>query len=42
MEDRLDMMEYKKLIKEDSVIASGIIEGAARYVVGERVWIVAE
>lgn len=36
MDDRLPMMEYKKLIDEDLVIASGIVEGAARYVVGER------
>jgi hypothetical protein len=30
------MMAYKDLIDEDMVIASGIVEGAARYVVGER------
>jgi hypothetical protein len=36
MNDRLPMMEYKKLIDEDLVIASGIVEGAARYVIGER------
>ena len=36
MEPRLDMMNYQKLIEEDLVIASGIVEGAARYVVGER------
>ena len=36
METRLDMMEYKKYLDEDLPIASGIIEGAARYVVGER------
>jgi hypothetical protein len=36
MEPRLHMMEYKKFIEEDLVIASGIVEGAARYVVGER------
>ena len=36
MDDRLPMMEYKKLIDEDLVIASGIVEGAARYVIGER------
>jgi hypothetical protein len=36
MEERLSMMEYKKLIEEDLVIASGIVEGAARYVIGER------
>ncbi len=36
MEDRLPMMEYKKLIDEDLVISSGVIEGAARHVVGDR------
>ena len=36
MEKRPSMMHYKKLIEEDLVIASGIVEGAARYVVGER------
>ncbi|MCP4341089.1 MAG: hypothetical protein GY799_19920 [Desulfobulbaceae bacterium] len=36
MDPRLAMMQYKKLIEEDLVIASGIVEGAARYVVGER------
>ena len=36
MSVRLSMMEYKKLIEEGLVIASGIIEGAARYVIGER------
>jgi hypothetical protein len=36
MEPRLDMMNYLKLIEQDLVIASGIVEGAARYVVGER------
>src|ERR671915_2291394 len=30
------IIEYKDLIDEDMVIASGIVEGAARYVVGER------
>ena len=30
------MMQYKKLIEEDLVVASGIVEGAARSVVGER------
>jgi hypothetical protein len=33
---RLSMMAYKDLIEADLVIASGIVEGAARYVVGER------
>jgi len=36
MEPRLSMMKYKKLLNQDLPIASGIIEGAARYVVGER------
>ncbi len=36
MKPRVDMMEYKKLLDEDLVIASGAVEGAARYVVGER------
>lgn len=36
MEKRLSMMAYKKLIEEDLVIASGIVEGAARYVIGSR------
>lgn len=36
MEKRLTMMNYKQLIEEDMVIASGIVEGAARYVIGER------
>ncbi len=33
---RLDMMRYKDYLEEDLPIASGIVEGAARYVVGER------
>ncbi len=36
LKPRIEMMNYKKLIDEDIVIASKIIEGAARYVVGER------
>ena len=36
LEPRLDMMNYKDYIEEDLPIASGIVEGAARYVVGER------
>ncbi len=36
MTKRLSMMHYEQLIAEDLVIASGIVEGAARYVVGER------
>lgn len=36
LEKRLSMMAYQDLIDEDMVIASGIVEGAARYVVGER------
>ncbi len=40
LEPRLDMMAYQQLIEEDLVIASGVVEGvvegAARYGVGER------
>ena len=36
MERRPDMLGYKELIEEDLPIATGIVEGAARYVVGER------
>ncbi len=36
LEKRLSMMAYRNLIEADLVIASGIVEGAARYVVGER------
>jgi hypothetical protein len=36
LEKRLSMMAYQDLIEADLVIASGIVEGAARYVVGER------
>ncbi len=36
MEPRLDMMNYKDYIEEDQPIASGIVECAARYVIGER------
>jgi hypothetical protein len=36
LDKRLSMMAYKDLLDEDMVIASGIVEGAARYVVGER------
>jgi len=36
LQKRLSMMAYKDLIEADMVIASGIVEGAARYVVGER------
>lgn len=36
MEPRIEMMNYKDFIDEDMVIASGVIEGAARYVIGER------
>jgi hypothetical protein len=36
MESRLDMMNYKEYIKEDLPIATGVVEGAARYVVGDR------
>jgi len=36
VEPRLDMMNYKDYIEEDLPIASGLVEGAARYVVSER------
>jgi hypothetical protein len=36
MQKRLAMMAYQALMEADLVIASGIVEGAARYVVGER------
>ncbi len=36
MARRLNMLHYQRLIEADLPIASGIVEGAARYVVGER------
>lgn len=36
LEPRTRMMRYAKWIKEDLVIATGVIEGAVRYVIGER------
>jgi hypothetical protein len=36
VEPRLEMMRYRELKERDLVVASGIVEGAARYVVGER------
>ena len=36
VEPRLEMMRYAELLERDLVIASGVVEGAARYVVGER------
>ena len=36
LEARVKLMDYGRLRKEDLVIASGVVEGAARYVVGER------
>ncbi len=36
LEKRQEMMAYGRLLEEDLVIASGVIEGAARYVIGER------
>ena len=36
LEKRQGLMEYGKRREEDLVIASGVVEGAARYVVGER------
>jgi hypothetical protein len=36
LEARVQLMDYGRLRKEDLVIATGVVEGAARYVVGER------
>lgn len=36
VEPRRKMMHYAKWLKQDLVIASGVIEGACRYVIGER------
>jgi hypothetical protein len=36
LEARVKLMDYGRLRKEDLVIASGMVEGAARYVIGER------
>ena len=36
LEKRTRMMEYGKWREQDLVIASGVVEGAARYVIGER------
>lgn len=36
LEKRVAMMDYREWRKADLVIASGVVEGAARYVVGER------
>jgi hypothetical protein len=36
LEARVKLMDYGRLRNEDLVIASGVVEGAARYVVGER------
>jgi hypothetical protein len=36
LEARVKMMDYGRLRENDLVIASGVVEGAARYVVGER------
>ena len=33
---RLGMMRYRELRAQDLVVASGVVEGAARYVVGQR------
>ena len=32
----MKLMDYGRLRREDLVIATGVVEGAARYVVGER------
>lgn len=36
LEPRRKMMRYAKWLKQDLVIATGVIEGAVRYVIGER------
>jgi hypothetical protein len=36
LEPRAKMMRYAKWLKQDLVIATGVIEGAVRYVIGER------
>jgi hypothetical protein len=36
LEARVKLMDYGRLRKGDLVIATGVVEGAARYVVGER------
>ena len=36
LEARVTLMDYGRLRKDDLVIATGVVEGAARYVVGER------
>ena len=36
LEARVKLMDYGRLRKEDLVIATGVVEGAARYVIGER------
>ena len=36
LEARVKLMDYGRLREKDLVIASGVVEGAARYVVGER------
>jgi hypothetical protein len=36
LEARVKLMDYGRWRADDLVIASGVVEGAARYVVGER------
>jgi hypothetical protein len=36
LEARVKLMDYGRLRREDLVIATGVVEGATRYVVGER------
>jgi hypothetical protein len=36
LKPRLEMLRYRELKARDLVLASGVVEGAARYVVGER------
>jgi len=35
-EERIEMMRYDEYHRQDLVLATGVIEGACRYVIGER------
>jgi len=36
IENRIEMMDYKKYIDQDIPIATGIVEGAVRYAIKQR------
>jgi hypothetical protein len=36
LQKRVELMKYKEWREQDLVLASGVVEGAARYVIGER------